>query len=172
MKHILVFASGDGSNFEAIVGHFLDKNVSVELLCDKPNAPVLARAKRLGIKFYIVKFEDTRDFLKNKKYNLFVLAGYMRILPQEVLDLGTFINIHPSLLPYFKGLDAIRRAYDAKVSTTGVSVHYVNNEVDCGKIIAQSGVKIEEKMTFEELENKIHVVEHALYSKVVEGLLK
>ena len=171
MKKILVFVSGEGSNFEAIVHYFKDKNVQVELLCDKKYAKVLKRAKNLGISSHFVEFENTYEFLKNNKFDLYVLAGYMRILPQEVLNLGTFVNIHPSLLPKFKGKNAIKRAFLSGEKETGVSIHYVIKEVDSGEIIAQQKCKIEPFMTLFELEEKIHKMEHKLYPKVIEELL-
>lgn len=170
MKKILVFASGNGSNFEAIVKYFSSGAVIIELLCDKKDAYVFKRAKKLGIKSYFVKFEDTYDFLKDKKYNLFVLAGYMRILPECVLKLGTFVNIHPSLLPKFKGKNAIERAFESREEITGVTIHYVNSEVDCGEIIVQETCKISDDM--EMLKRRIHSIEHKIYPKVIEGLLE
>lgn len=171
MKKILILASGNGSNFEAIVKYFKYKNVQIELLCDKENAFVLKRAQKLAIRAHYVKFDDTFEFLKDKKYDLYVLAGYMRILPQEVINLGTFINIHPSILPEFKGLDAIKRTYKSK-RAQGVTIHFVDKDIDSGKIITQKRLQISNSMTFEEFEENIHNLEHILYPRVVEELLK
>lgn len=172
MKSVLVFASGEGTNFEAIVEYFKGKEVKIELLCNVDGAGVIKRAKRLNVNFYIVRFAQTFEFLKSKKYDLYVLAGYMRILPQGILDFGKFVNIHPSLLPDFKGVDAIKRAFLSGKKETGVSVHYVNEEVDSGEIIAQQKCLIEPDMTLCDLEYKIHDIEHKLYPKVIEGLLR
>lgn len=172
MKSVLVFASGEGTNFEAIVEYFKGKEVKIELLCNVDGAGVIKRAKRLNINFYIIRFAQTFEFLKSKKYDLYVLAGYMRILPQGILDFGKFVNIHPSLLPEFKGVDAIKRAFLSGKKETGVSVHYVNEEVDSGEIIAQQKCLIEPDMTLCDLEHKIHDIEHKLYPKVIEGLLR
>ena len=172
MKSVLVFASGEGTNFEAIVEYFKGKEVKIELLCNVDGAGVIKRAKRLNINFYIIRFAQTFEFLKSKKYDLYVLAGYMRILPQGILDFGKFVNIHPSLLPDFKGVDAIKRAFLSGKKETGVSVHYVSEEVDSGEIIAQQKCLIEPDMTLCDLENKIHDIEHKLYPKVIEGLLR
>jgi len=95
----------------------------------------------------------------------------MRILPPEVVKLGNIINIHPSLLPDYKGKDAIKRAYDAKEKTIGVTVHYVNENVDEGPIIAQSKVDVKENISIEALEEQIHGIEHAIYPMVIEHLL-
>ena len=148
-KRVLILASGNGSNFEAIVKYFQGKGLDVafELLCDKKDAYVFKRAKKLGVPSYFVEFESLYDFLNARKgkYNLYVLAGFMRILPEKILKIcagsGKFytdagccniVNIHPSLLPKFKGKDAIKRAFEAKEKKTGVTVHFVNRNVDSG----------------------------------------
>lgn len=173
MKKILIFASGNGSNFQAIVEHFKDKqnDFDFELLCNKKDAFVFERAKKLNVKSHYVPFNETKEFLANKKYDLYILAGYMRVLPQEVLEFGTFINIHPSLLPKFKGLNAIEKAYEAGEKEAGVTVHYVNHLVDSGEILAQESVEITVGMSLEELESKIHQIEHEIYPRVIEKLL-
>ena len=171
MKKILVMASGNGSNFEAIVEYFKNKDVEIELLCNIEGANVINRAKRLNIKYYRVGFCDTYEFLKEKKYDLYVLAGYMRILPHNILALGRFVNIHPSLLPQFKGIDAIKRAYLSSAKETGVTVHYVDDKVDSGEIITSEKCKIEPDMTLKDLEEKIHSIEHKLYPRVIEEIL-
>ncbi len=171
MKKILIFASGKGTNFEAIVEYFKNKDIKIELLCNIDEAPVLKKAKILNIESHLVRFSQTYDFLKNNKYNLYVLAGYMRILPPGILKFGTFVNIHPSLLPDFKGINAIKRAFTSGVKQTGVSIHFVEEEVDSGEIIAQQKCIIEPNMTLNDLEEKIHEIEHNLYPRVIEGLL-
>lgn len=171
MKKVAIFASGNGSNFEAIVRYFENKDVEFLCVSDKKDAYVFERAKNCGVQSVHVPFKETADFLRANKFDLVVLAGYMRILSAEVLRLADFINIHPSLLPSFKGMHGIKDAYDYGVKVTGVSVHYVNEEVDAGKIIAQVPVFIEEGMSLEALEEKIHHVEHKLYPVVVNNLL-
>ena len=107
-----------------------------------------------------------------------VLAGFMRILSAGFVDkyYGKIVNIHPSLLPAFKGTHGIRDAFEQGADTTGVTVHFVDRDLDAGPIILQEEVKIEEADTLESLEEKIHVVEHKLYPKAVrffvEGKLK
>jgi len=189
-KKVLIFASGNGSNFEAIVKHFYNKgfrSVQFELLVDNKDSYAVKRAKNLNIPHFYVKFEDLYEFLKPREYDLYVLAGYMRILPEKILNLGTlsgsstkktgvssqenkFINIHPSLLPEFKGKNAIKRAYDRGVKKTGVTVHFVEKNVDSGKIIAQKEISTEGK-TLEALEKAIHEIEHKIYPEIVENLL-
>ena len=172
MKNVLVFASGSGSNFQAIVEYFKGKDVEFELLTDKENCYAIERAKNLGVKHYFVPFKQTEEFLKSKaKYDLYVLAGYMRVLPPKVLENRMFVNIHPSLLPKFKGLDAIGQAYRAGESECGISVHYVNEEVDSGQIIEQRATKILPGMSLDELETAVHKIEHEIYPKVLERIL-
>lgn len=171
MKKVAIFASGNGSNFEAIVRYFKDKDVEFLCVSDKKDAYVLERASKLGVKSVFVPFKQTFEFLQSNKFDLIVLAGYMRILPPDVLRSGTFINIHPSLLPSFKGMHGIKDAYDYGVKVTGVSVHYVAEEVDAGRIIAQIPVFVDSEMTLSELEEKIHNVEHLLYPAVINNLL-
>ncbi|MCD7878608.1 MAG: phosphoribosylamine--glycine ligase [Candidatus Gastranaerophilales bacterium] len=172
MTKIAIFASGNGSNFEAVIRYFI--NSSIEFICvsDKKDAFVLKRAEKLNIKYFYVPFEQTYDFLLKNKFDLIVLAGYMRILPKKVLQLGKFINIHPSLLPEFKGKNAIERAFKSKVKNTGVTIHYVTEEVDSGEVIASKKIKLTPQMTLKELETKIHEIEHSLLPKTIEKLIR
>ena len=171
-KHIAVMGSGEGTNFQAIAGYFRDKDVKITCISDCLNAHILDRAKKLGIENHYLPFEETAGFFGANSFDLIVLAGYMRILPPDVLDLGRFVNIHPSLLPAFKGKDAIQRAFFAGVKVSGVTVHWVNDEVDGGKIIAQYPVLIDNSMHFDEFEQEIHKIEHILYPIVIDKLLK
>jgi len=171
MKRVAVFGSGNGSNFEAIARYFVDKNVEFVCISDKSDSYILQRAKNLGIQALHVSFKNTVAFLTKNKFDLIVLAGYMRILPREAIELGTFVNIHPSLLPAFKGLDAIKQAYDYGVRITGVTTHFVNEEVDSGAVIEQKAVVIEDGMSLDELEAAIHRVEHEMYPTVIEKIL-
>ncbi len=171
-KHIAVMGSGNGSNFEAIAEFFKDKDVNITCLSDNLNAYILERAKKRGIPNQYLPFEETAAYFGANDFDLIVLAGYMRILPDDVLELGKFINIHPSLLPAFKGKDAIQRAFFAGVKVSGVTVHWVNNELDGGKIIAQYPILISNVMHFDEFEKEIHSLEHQLYPIVIDKLLK
>jgi phosphoribosylglycinamide formyltransferase-1 len=163
---LAVVGSGNGSNFEAIA-----KRVKADITCisDIKNAYILERARNLGVKAEHVT--DNIKYFSENKFDLIALAGYMQILPPEVLELGRFVNIHPSLLPAFKGKDAIKRAFLAGVKVSGVTIHWVENELDSGKIIAQYPVLIGNLMHFDEFETEIHRVEHALYPVVIEKLL-
>ncbi len=187
-KKILIFASENGSNFEAIAKHFQQKafkdKVNIGLLTDNKNAYAIQRAKRLNIPYFYVPFENLYDFLKPRarQYDLYVLAGYMRILPEKILNLGAvfdktgkkiqnkFINIHPSLLPDFKGKNAIQQAFKANAEKTGITIHFVEKKVDSGKIITQKSTAAAGK-TLAELEKSIHEIEHRIYPEIIENLL-
>ncbi|MBF8807900.1 MAG: phosphoribosylglycinamide formyltransferase [Enterococcus lacertideformus] len=184
---IAVFASGNGSNFQAIVEHFRRENRSDTfewLFCDQPKAHVLHRAKKLGVPFTVFspkefsskdKYEEKiLEVLIEKKIDLIILAGYMRIIGANLLDAyeSRIINIHPSLLPAFPGLYGIRDAFEAKVPKTGVTIHYVDKGVDTGPIIYQEVLKITDEETLEQLETKIHQVEHRIYPKIIEEVIE
>lgn len=189
--NIAVFASGRGTNFSAIARAVkkgkIKANLSL-LVCDNPQAQAIGRAKRAGIKVALVKREDfpaksdfenkIMQYLEENNIDLIVLAGFMRILSAELVKkyAGRIMNIHPALLPSFKGAEGIKDAFDYGVKVTGVTVHFVDEEMDHGPIILQAPVKIEENDTLESLEAKIHKLEHKLYPQAirlfVEGKLK
>jgi len=176
---IAILASGNGSNFEAIVKAIKKgkiKNAKVVLLItDRRNAFVRIRAKRHKIEDVFVdpnKFKDRVSFdrkivriLRQKKIDLVVLAGFMRILTPYFVKAfkNRILNIHPALLPSFKGTGAIERAYHYGVKITGVTVHFVDEDVDHGPIILQAPLYISERDDLESLEKRIHRLEHRLY---------
>jgi phosphoribosylglycinamide formyltransferase-1 len=189
--NIAVFASGRGTNFGAVIRAVkkgkIKANLSL-LVCDNPQAGAIGRAKRAGIKVALVQREDfatKRDFeakiiehLETEKIDLIALAGFMRMLSAEFVHRykGHILNIHPALLPSFKGTAGIHDAFEYGVKVTGVTVHFVDEEMDHGPIILQGQVEIEEGDTLESLEAKIHKIEHKLYPQsiklFVEGKLK
>ncbi|SER63715.1 phosphoribosylglycinamide formyltransferase-1 [Gracilibacillus ureilyticus] len=183
---LAVFASGTGSNYDAIIQAInhgkLDAEVSL-LVCDKPNAKVIDKARQNGTptfafdpKQYSKKevFEaKIVDVLQEAKIEWIILAGYMRLIGHTLLQPfeGKMINIHPSLLPSFPGLDAIGQALETGVKVSGVTVHYVDAGMDTGNIIAQEVVYINDETTREELEQAIHKVEHKLYPETIQKLI-
>lgn len=186
MKKIAVFASGFGSNFEAIVESVIGGELIAEivlLVSDKPDCFAVERALNHQIETFTFnpKEYSSRDdyeteivaLLADKKVDLIVLAGYMRLIGNVLLNkfAGKIINIHPALLPAFPGTHAIEDAYRYGVKVFGVTIHYVDEGVDTGKIIAQDCFKIEGHETIEEVENKIHHIEHRLYPDVIQKLL-
>lgn len=186
MKKIAIFASGNGTNFQNLIdaqkGDLLAGEISL-LVSDKPFAYVNIRAKEEGIstftfdpKQYINKeaYEtDIVNVLHEMKIDYIVLAGYMMLVGPTLLKAykNRIINLHPSLLPSFRGKDAIEQAIDYCSKYTGVTVHFVDEDVDTGPVIMQEVVCIEEEDTIETLTEKIHQVEHQLLLKAVNMVL-
>ncbi len=180
-----VFASGTGSNFEAIMDQHNHLNCEIALLvCDKPGAKVLEKAERLGVPTFVFnpKQYDSKEAYEQeiveqlRKTNItwIFLAGYMRLVGKTLLQSfeGRTINIHPSLLPAFPGIDAIGQAFEAGVKTTGVTVHYIDEGIDTGPIIAQESLEVLPEDTRETLQIKIQQIEHRLYPQVIKQLIK
>ncbi|WP_058306178.1 phosphoribosylglycinamide formyltransferase [Gracilibacillus massiliensis] len=186
MTKIAVFASGTGSNYDAIIeaekNGTLDAEVAL-LVCDTPNAKVLEKANEYGTPTFAFDPKQYRnkemfeaklvEILQLEKVDLIVLAGYMRLIGETLLRPfeGKIINIHPSLLPAFPGLDAIGQAFDAGVKVSGVTIHYVDEGMDTGKIIAQAPVQIEDDMSREDLQKAVQQVEHTLYPATIQKLI-
>jgi len=189
--NIAVFASGRGTNFAAIIKAVKSGKIKAKLsllVCDNPKAQAILRAKKAGVKVALVKREDfatKKDFeieitrrLKENKIEIILLAGFMRLLSPEFVRRyrGRILNIHPSLLPAFKGTQGIKDAFVYGAKVTGVTVHFVDEELDHGPIILQAPVEINKHDTPASLEEKIHKVEHKLYPQAVklfvEGRLK
>ncbi len=153
------------------------------LISDRPGAPALERARRLNVESCVLptgslrtRIEDERPWveaLRARQVDLVLLAGFMRRLDRHLLDAfpDRILNIHPSLLPAFPGLDAIRRAWEHGVWVTGCTVHLVTPEIDAGPIIAQAAVEVREDDTFESLEARVHEAEHRLYPAAVRRFL-
>lgn len=183
-KKVAIFASGTGSNFEKIADDSRLKEImDIELLvCDRPGAAVIKKAEQRGIKTFVFSardFNSKEDYEKAiiekvKDLDYIFLAGYMRIISPYFLEnyRKIILNLHPSLLPKYKGKDAIAQAYNAGDKEIGISIHYVNEELDGGEVIAQSSLKVEENETLESVTNRIHGLEHELYPKVILELIK
>ncbi|MWC31109.1 phosphoribosylglycinamide formyltransferase [Paenibacillus sp. MMS18-CY102] len=182
---IAVFASGQGTNFQALVDAVRDQklDVIIELLvCDKPSAPVVERAKRAGVDTFIFKPKDypSREAyeteiaaeLERRGVGLIVLAGYMRIITPVLVEpyYGRMINVHPSLLPAFPGVNGIGQAFEYGVKLTGVTVHYVDGGLDSGPIIAQRAVEVADEDTESSLAERIHGTEQALLPWTVQQI--
>lgn len=186
MKRIAVFASGSGTNFQAMIDAVQSGELKAEiglLVCDKANALAVERAKKNNIevfqfipKDYQNKQAFEREILEKLIFlqiDWIALAGYMRLIGETLLKgyEGRIINIHPSLLPSFPGKDAIEQAYDAKVKVTGVTIHFVDEGMDTGPIIAQAPIFIKDNDTIEVVRTKIQEVEHKLYPQVLENIV-
>lgn len=184
---IAVFASGQGSNFQALVDAAasgkLDATIEL-LVSDRPQAPVVEKATAAGIECHVFKPREytSREAyeqeivakLEERQIDLVVLAGYMRLLTSVVVDryAGRLINIHPSLLPAFPGKDAIGQALDYGVKMTGITVHFVDGGMDTGAIIAQRAITVSPEDTTETLAASIHELERELYPEVVSWFTK
>ena len=183
MKKIVILFSGNGTNLENIAKKLHKKSLFIaKAITNNPSAKGIERAKRLGIEVEVIdhkRFASREEFdkalvasIKQVEPDLVVLAGFMRILTPVFTDaIGNAINIHPSILPLFKGARAIERSYESDMRVAGVTVHWVSSELDGGKIIDQACFHREDE-SLEEFEAKIHALEYELYPKVIEGLLQ
>lgn len=188
MLKVAVFASGNGSNFQALVDaaqcNELDGATIELLVCDKPAARVVERAQAAGIDTYLFAPKDfaTREEyerlilaeLERRGIDLIVLAGYMRIITSVLVDAyeGRMINVHPSLLPSFPGVNAIGQALAHGVKVTGVTVHFVDGGLDSGPIISQQAIGITPTDTEETLAMRIHETEQQLLPTAVKAIAR
>ena len=177
MKHnIAVLLSGNGSNLKAMIDNSIDVCFVVS---NNPNALGLKIAKNENIPAYCWQniLELEKEVLKLiLKYDvkLLVLAGYMRLLSKKFvnsLPSKFIVNIHPSLLPKYKGMNAIQQAIDDCAEYTGVTVHYVDEGMDSGFIIKQDSIKINENDTVETLKDRLQTIEHRLYADTIKSIL-
>ena len=182
-----VFISGRGSNLESIINACKDENFPAKVACvfsDNANAAGLKFASNNNIDTYTLDLnnfeskshyeEEILKILKPYNIELICLAGYMKIITDKLINSfpNRIINIHPSLLPKFKGLNTHQRALDAQEVETGCSVHYVNSKVDDGKIIMQTSVAIEKTDNADTLSKKVLKAEHELYPASIIKLLR
>ena len=182
MKKIAVLISGSGSNLEAIINacnkNIIDGDV-VKVISNNPKAYGLMRAKKFNISSITISHNDfdsregfdqaLEDCLVKINPDLIVLAGFMRVLGKKITKKfsNIMINLHPSLLPLYPGLDTHERVLLNKDKIHGVSIHYVSNELDAGPLIAQGVIKIKENETLDELTERIHTVEHLLLPEII-----
>lgn len=185
-KRIAILISGRGSNMLALAraaaqGTIRNAEVAV-VISDQLNAAGLPRAAELGIETLVIerrsrsRAEHDREVveaLRQREIDLVCLAGYMRVLSSEFISAyrGRILNIHPSLLPSFPGLDAQKQALDHGAKVSGCTVHYVDETLDLGPIIAQREVTVCEGETIESLSQKILIEEHQLYPEAVNIVL-
>ena len=180
-----VLLSGSGTNLQAIIDAIAAGELHAEVvkvISSRPDAYGIERARAAGIPVVALnrdayadpKAADERIVaeLADAGAEYVVMAGYMRKVTPVVLDAfpDRVLNLHPALLPSFKGAHAIADAFDAGVKVTGVTVHFANEDYDKGPIVAQEPVRVEEGWTADELEAAIHAVEHRLYPQVIQWL--
>jgi len=178
---IVVLASGSGTNLQAILDqlHGREEIEVVGVGSDKPAAGALQRGGAAGVETAVFSASDYAgraardeaigDWIESLRADLVVLAGYMQLLSAAFVARfrNRVVNIHPALLPSFPGLDAIGQALDAGVGTTGVTVHFVDEGVDTGPVIAQREVPVPPGVARAELEAAVHAVEHELYPEAI-----
>ena len=169
-----VMCSGNGTNFENIVNNCTEHEV-VLMVHNKKNCGAVERAERLGIPHVRLKTkqDDERiELFKVWRIDYIILAGYMRILSPKFINAfpNKIINIHPSLLPKYKGLNAIGQAFESGDLNTGCTVHYVTEELDSGTIIEQSIVPICPDDTLDTLTHRVQQAEHRLLPLVINAL--
>ena len=181
--NIATFISGNGSNLKNLINHSLKKNSKFTIalvVSDNPKAKGLNYAREFKIQKKIVKYSNIKDAekkiftgLKKNKIDLICLAGFMRILSKNFIKnfKGKIINIHPSLLPKYKGLATHQRAMDNKEKNSGCTVHYVSSKLDSGKIILQKKVKILKNDTLKKLTKRVLKHEHLIYPKALNKVL-
>jgi phosphoribosylglycinamide formyltransferase-1 len=178
-KNIAVFISGRGSNLKSLINYSKKKNSLIKIMLvisNNTNAKGLKIANNFKIKNYAIKFKNRSIFEKQslklmKKYNIdmICLAGFMKIVSGNFIKkfANPILNIHPSLLPKYKGLNTHLRAIKNKDKFSGASVHKVTQKLDSGKIILQKKIKILKKDTVKSLEKKVLKIEHEIYPKAI-----
>ncbi|AWW30664.1 phosphoribosylglycinamide formyltransferase [Echinicola strongylocentroti] len=185
MKKIAILASGNGSNAEEIIKHFdgSTKGKVAVIASNKKDAYVLERAKNHDIPFFSFNRKEMEEAVLEKAFeeldvDLVVLAGFLLKVPDGLIHMfpERIINIHPALLPKFggKGMYGMRvhEAVKAKrEKETGITIHYVNEKYDDGRVIFQENVTVDENDTPEDIAKKVHALEHKYFPKVIESLL-
>ena len=181
--NIAVFISGTGTNFKNLIQYSIKKKSKFKIkwvVSNNSNAKGLEYAKKFKIKKKIINYKNLTNSeirilndLNKENINIICLAGFMKILTSNFIKKfkGKIINIHPSLLPKYKGLNTHQRALDNKEKYSGCTVHFVNSKLDAGKIILQKKVKIYRNDTSEKLSKRILKQEHLLYPKALEKII-
>ena len=178
-----VFISGTGSNLRSLIQFSKKKNslISIELIIsDNPKAKGLKFGKIFKISNKVFNYKNNIiaekkiiSEINNKKIKLICLAGFMKILSKDFIEIfkGKILNIHPSLLPKYKGLDTHQRAISNREKYSGCTVHVVNSRLDSGKIILQKKVRISKSETAKSLAKKVLIQEHKLYPKAIRQVI-
>ncbi len=183
MADLAVFASGSGSNFEAIAAHLGGTAHRVAcLVCDRPNAAVLQRSRRLGIASYVVRYsgrareqaeQEILSIVQQRGVKLLALAGFMRLLSADFIDSfnGPILNVHPSLLPKYPGCGSIETSYRSGDNELGITIHYVDYGLDTGPVILQKSFRRTGGESLQQIEQRIHELEHRWFPTVIRRFL-
>ena len=182
MKKIAVLISGSGSNLEAIAEACRANRINGKIVCvisNNPDAYGIKRAQKFNLQSVVIdhnsfasrtEFENKiENYLDNYDVDLIVLAGFMRILGENITKkyFGKMINLHPSLLPKYPGLDTHKKVIQNGDAIHGISIHYVTPELDAGPIIAQGAINITHDDNIESIEKRIHMIEHQLLPEII-----
>lgn len=186
-KSIVVLISGSGSNLRAIINATLSQSINADItavISNRPDAKGLKKAEAAGITTHII---DNKNYAERKSFDddllkfvreinptLIILAGFMRMLSDDFIDEfnGRIMNIHPSLLPAFKGLNTHQRVLDEKCETHGASVHFVSSELDSGSVIIQAEVPVFKDDTVELLAARVLEQEHTIYPLAIQWFIE
>jgi formyltetrahydrofolate-dependent phosphoribosylglycinamide formyltransferase len=183
VPRLAVLASGSGSNFEALARALEPtEHECVLLVCDRAGAGAFERAVRLGVPVRHVSYAgrpraeaeaEIEALLSEAGADLVALAGFLRLLSPDFVRrrTGRILNVHPSLLPAYPGLDALRRAWDAGEEVFGATIHRVDEGLDTGPVLRQGSLRRGPGESFEALEARVHALEHSLYTRTVLELL-
>lgn len=185
IRHLAIFASGSGTNAQRIIEYFHDiHDISVEcLLSNTPKAYALTRASMLGIETLIFsrpqfyKSSFVMDYLLDKQIDLVVLAGFLWLVPPEIVNRFKIINIHPALLPEYGGKNMYgRHVHQAVIENrerhSGITIHFVNEKYDNGAILFQAKCRVEQGDTADTLAARIHELEYEHYPRVIEEVVR
>tara|TARA_B100001741_G_C16473016_1_gene561025 strand:- start:329 stop:916 length:588 start_codon:yes stop_codon:yes gene_type:complete len=181
---VSVFISGRGTNLRSLIEFSKKKNSPIKIvliICNNKTAKGINYAKKNKIKFLIVNYKNKNKAenkilinLKKNKINLICLAGFMKILSKKIINIykNRILNIHPSLLPKYKGLNTHKRVIKNNEKFTGCTVHLVNSKLDAGKIILQKKIKIYKKDNEYSLAKRVLKVENSIYQKAIKKFIE
>jgi phosphoribosylglycinamide formyltransferase 1 len=183
-KHIAIFASGSGTNAQQIIEYFsVNEHVRVKcLLSNSPKAYALVRAENLGLETKVFSRDDLYnssfviDYLLEREINLIVLAGFLWLIPEKLVEQFTVVNIHPALLPKYGGKNMYGHyVHEAVIKNgekfSGISIHYVNEKYDEGTIIFQATCEVTPEDTPDTLAARIHQLEYQHYPRIIEQVV-
>ena len=180
---VSVFISGRGTNLKSLINFSKKKNSPIKIVlvvCNNKNAKGINYAKKNKIKFLIINYKNKKKAenkilknLKKNKINLICLAGFMKILSKQIVNVykNRILNIHPSLLPKYKGLNTHKRVIKNKEKFTGCTVHLLNSKLDSGKIILQKKIKVLKKDNENSLSNRVLKIENLIYPKAIKKFI-
>lgn len=172
MFKVALLGSKSDHLIEPIKTFFKGKDVELVCLSNYENSDFLQKAKCLNLEYKYLSNEKNFEYFSSHNFDIVAVCGYDEIIKKDVLETGKFINLHESLLPAFKGDDALYRSFSAGVKVSGVTIHYLSDENYNGEIIAQYPVLIGNLTHFDEYKEEMYAVEKMLYPIVIEKLLK